>query len=98
MGYDMRSKAYRLLDPSTNSIIISRDVAFDECALQEVKAKEKESVGASGCLGYLVFRWVLAFGLCKCFAQACIYTWIRNWEVSGTFRNPTFWNLLEPSR
>ncbi|NBX97749.1 hypothetical protein EBQ81_02685, partial [bacterium] len=34
VGYDLDSKAYRLLDPSTNSLIISRDVAFDEVHTQ----------------------------------------------------------------
>ncbi|NDA63213.1 MAG: hypothetical protein EBX50_14410 [Chitinophagia bacterium] len=30
VGYDMDSKAYRLLDPSNNTLIISRDVTFEE--------------------------------------------------------------------
>ena len=29
-GYDMESKAYRFYDPAKNTIVISRDVAFDE--------------------------------------------------------------------
>jgi len=44
VGYDMDSKAYRLLDPTNNSIVISRDVTFDEGAtLQSGDHRSKES-------------------------------------------------------
>ena len=41
-GYDMDSKAYRLYDPRTMSIIISRDVVFDESSHMERNPASKD--------------------------------------------------------
>ena len=45
VGYDLSNKAYRLYDPSKRSIIISRDVAFDESSfadsLEQMQADEE---------------------------------------------------------
>lgn len=40
VGYSDESKGYRLLDPTTNKITVSRDVVFDEAASWDWKGKE----------------------------------------------------------
>jgi len=46
MGYCTESKAYRLYDPTTNKIIISRDVIFDELRFADgTRAVVRRSIG-----------------------------------------------------
>ena len=45
MGYDKRSKAYRLYNPLTMKLIISRDVEFDESNYWKWSEEERKVVG-----------------------------------------------------
>ncbi|GAA0173738.1 transmembrane signal receptor [Lithospermum erythrorhizon] len=45
IGYDEKSKGYKLFNPSTNKSVISRDVEFDEEAIWDWNAEEEESYG-----------------------------------------------------
>lgn len=43
VGYSLRSKAYRLFNPTTSQVVVRRDVVFDENKLGVPKLKEIES-------------------------------------------------------
>ena len=45
IGYDKRSKAYRLYNPLTKNLIISRDVEFDESDYWRWRDKERKVEG-----------------------------------------------------
>jgi hypothetical protein len=44
VGYSEETKAYKLYNPQTQKVIISRDVTFDEDGVWEMSEKEKELV------------------------------------------------------
>lgn len=44
IGYDARSKGYKLYNPSNEKIVISRDVKFDEESLQDWNTSDRREL------------------------------------------------------